>query len=845
MYTANARAVISHLQLVVADTVWIGLTAINGDRQDSNHKTRDMAFLTQRILAALWPHPPVYGTLDSRQEPEPVILPAAPVPGAAVKPPVRIYLGTELAQYRAERVFIWSIEQVRDPTRLYEIYLMKELEGFDRRRWLTGFTNYRFAIPDYAGRQGRAIYNDEDQIYLKDPALLFDTDMNGHGYLSISDNDTSVMLLDCARMAPVWNLDTARSGRKHRLQGHALQRGLRGTLDGGWNARDDEYRPGSSGLIHYTALHTQPWRPFPALFAYQDRAEGEVWHELERSADAAGFQIFSAASPSRNFQRLARCLHTSGAAGAPPVPSSCLQQELVQPEHPGEEKPLTITLGGTNDETHLALCSLADEVPARTQADTIQCVDILEYLPDEDIPWVVAELFKRARRRIIIAVQTQPRMLQLDEQPLEARPRTPDWWTWMVEQGARHHPQLHWKLLVYNPQGNTLVRVREGGRLGRPPRVWVLYDHKPGHTTQTLGLVDALGWSYESWPLQFRWPAYLHRGIARLLGWLEASPVGLAPASLASLRPPWPDVIIAAGWRPSRIARWLVRSNRRSRAVLLGRKGATIPAGDDILISCRHFLLPSHPRRIETDIPPNRITATLLEQANRRWQAMFEDGARPRIGLLVGGSTELHRFDEEHADQLGRSMQSFAAARGGSIYAITSRRTGESATRALQRALGPQANVHTWRAGDKDDPYLGFLAIPEILVVTGDSESMIAEALSTGKPVYIYRVPERPAGPRRRTAAWVLRRARARPLNRRGTVRPQQGLEYLCARLLERNVVQPPRDLAAMYDALVGAGAARYFVDADSDTAWRPTTRININVAMARQVRALLGITDD
>ena len=58
--------------------------------------------------------------------------------------------------------------------------------GFDRRRWLTGFTNYRFAIPHFAGGSGRAIYNDVDQIYLRDPAELFDTDMGEHGFLSIT-----------------------------------------------------------------------------------------------------------------------------------------------------------------------------------------------------------------------------------------------------------------------------------------------------------------------------------------------------------------------------------------------------------------------------------------------------------------------------------------------------------------------------------------------------------------------------------------------------------------------------------------------------------------------------------
>ncbi|MCH8858779.1 MAG: hypothetical protein IID54_04275, partial [Proteobacteria bacterium] len=61
------------------------------------------------------------------------------------RPTVRIYLGTEPAHYRATRIFVYSIERVRDPARIYEIYLMSDLADFRRLFWLTGFTNYRFA----------------------------------------------------------------------------------------------------------------------------------------------------------------------------------------------------------------------------------------------------------------------------------------------------------------------------------------------------------------------------------------------------------------------------------------------------------------------------------------------------------------------------------------------------------------------------------------------------------------------------------------------------------------------------------------------------------------------------
>ena len=192
---------------------------------------------------------------------------------------MRIFLGTQDEQWRAERVFFYAIERVRDPARVYEIHVMKNLAGYQRKGWRTGFTNYRFAIPDYAGRTGKAIYNDVDQIYTADPALLFDLDLGEHGYRAVSASDTSVMLLDCARMAEWWNLDTATRGTKGQLLGKVkAQRGLWGPLDAGWNARDMEFVEGQSMLLHYTAMHTQPWHPFPKDYAYRHHPLGEVWY---------------------------------------------------------------------------------------------------------------------------------------------------------------------------------------------------------------------------------------------------------------------------------------------------------------------------------------------------------------------------------------------------------------------------------------------------------------------------------------------------------------------------------------------------------------------------------------
>jgi uncharacterized protein len=76
-----------------------------------------MGLLIQRLVrgAVPWldPDRPPAG-----REPERVVLGVRHGLRPSAKPPVRIFLGTERRQFRAERVFLWSIEKHRDPARI-------------------------------------------------------------------------------------------------------------------------------------------------------------------------------------------------------------------------------------------------------------------------------------------------------------------------------------------------------------------------------------------------------------------------------------------------------------------------------------------------------------------------------------------------------------------------------------------------------------------------------------------------------------------------------------------------------------------------------------------------------
>ncbi len=778
-----------------------------------------MAFLTQRFLQSATMSPRSLARTQLWDAPDKVVLPVADGVTPVDKPPVRIYLGTEPAQYKAERIFIWSIEQVRDPARVYEIYLMKNLREFHSRFWLTGFTNYRFAIPHFAGGEGRAIYNDVDQIYLRDPALLFDLPMQDHGYLAIDPGDISVALFDCRKMKEIWSLDDAKTVNKNKLLARASNTpGLWGALAGGWNARDLEYVPGETGVLHYTILHRQPWHPFPGKFVYQKNSLSGLWFDLEKSADEAAYRVFQASSPSQGFtglkKRAGKVLASKGneegkdrfagesgdeselAAILKDCETRSLAHYRIEAFSRGMTVPLAESLESIDHIDPLMSFPEDDEAPV----DGVICSDTLEYVPDDDVPWLLEALFSRASGFVYCLVRMPGSSLA----PPLPWDRSVEWWHYQFRLAARHHPDVRWRLVVQRTgsggrQGVILLEGNESVR--REARVWTIIDDKPGHNSQSRALAEMLGWSTEEKVVR-QTPANLLRVFA-----------GRMPGGNADTA--WPDVVIACGWWPCHVARRIRRrSGGKTRLLLAGRKSGGVRSVTDIVVNCAHFHLPTHHRRLETLLPVHPITESKLNEVRPQGEALFAGAQGPRVVLLAGGGSRQFSLSGRDAAEMGRQIMDSVRKAGGTLYCVTSRRTGSEAAHALREALGDEAGIYVWGEDEQDNPYLPGIAAADILIVTGESESMLTDAVSTGKPVYIYPLKKKRVGPLMALGAWLLKQSSRKPGNRRGTERPQQGLEYLCARILQKEWILPPRDLDSLHRHLVEGGMARMFADA-------------------------------
>lgn len=717
-----------------------------------------MPLLVQRILRGCLPSP-----LDSQRPPardaacECIELGVRDGHRPSAKPPVRIFIGTERQQFRAERTLLWSIEAHRDPSRTYHIHLLRDLPGFRRRLWLTGFTNYRFAIPALCNYQGRAIYNDADQVYLTDPAELFDTPMGDAGFLAINDRDTSVMLLDCERLAGVWELRAVRCSSRKVLEARARGAGLWSPLRGTWNTRDREYQHMQADLVHFTTLQTQPWRPFPDQFVYFDNPTGELWAALEAAADRQGFLPINARRPSVEWPAtLARLARRSDAAEL---------QTLLAPQPPPCRETLTID-------------------------------GVLEQVADEDIPWVLERLFRTARRL----------HLRLDEPLIQRRGsyrRNAWFWLQQMHAASRQHPATAWRLTRRGPRGRS--RSIYGGYAGAGP-ITVLTHRKPGHNHQARAI--ARGLAEHTGREVHEVPANLSEARFVVQSCFGRRPGVTLPADTR--------VVVASAWLCCRLARQLARHQPHLRLVLSGRKAGPAAEHGSVLVQCAHFGLPPHPNRLTTTLPLNAGESQVTRDT-APWAQWLN--APQRVALLLGGTSRSHRLNRGDARRLAREVSAWARTLDARLLVVGGRRS-ERVLDAVAASLGPDDLLYRWQADDPANPYHEALRHAEQLVVTGESESMLADAVSRGRQFLIWPLPRRSASPWRRLSSAIARRAVRVRYNARGSVKPQQGLTYLCARAIERGWILPPRNVEALHQRLFEQNLAAPFgqaADAEFD----------------------------
>jgi mitochondrial fission protein ELM1 len=264
---------------------------------------------------------------------------------------------------------------------------------------------------------------------------------------------------------------------------------------------------------------------------------------------------------------------------------------------------------------------------------------------------------------------------------------------------------------------------------GRLPLTWVVTDGKAGMESQCLAVARRLGLT----PLIKR--------VRLRAAWRLFSPWALRLGNRWALSPdgdqlqePLPDLLIASG-------RHSVAASRAV-AMLSGQLCLRVQIQNPG-ISARHFDLVAVPRHdrlgganvVITRGAPHAITTAALAEARERFASRLAALPRPRIAVLLGGDNGAYRFGKDAAQALADRLSTLVRNSGGSLLVTPSRRTGASIEAIFRASLADIAG-EIWDRGD-NNPYLGYLAFADHILVTADSINMVCEAAAAGVPVQI------------------------------------------------------------------------------------------------------------
>lgn len=92
--------------------------------------------------------------------------------------------------------------------------------------------------------------------------------------------------------------------------------------------------------------------------------------------------------------------------------------------------------------------------------DGVVCTDVLEHCPEDDLPWIVAEIFSFATRFVFASVACHPAMKRLPNgENAHCTVQAPEFWQRIFSTAAARRAELLWEVRAYTKGEEADVRL--------------------------------------------------------------------------------------------------------------------------------------------------------------------------------------------------------------------------------------------------------------------------------------------------------------------------------------------------------------------------------------------------
>ncbi|MDA7705067.1 mitochondrial fission ELM1 family protein [Rickettsiales bacterium] len=260
--------------------------------------------------------------------------------------------------------------------------------------------------------------------------------------------------------------------------------------------------------------------------------------------------------------------------------------------------------------------------------------------------------------------------------------------------------------------------------------IWALTDDRAGNNSQTIGLAQSLSQNYQIKQISYNKIANLPNFLT--LSYLAGINSDLKKALISAKSP---DIIIATGRKLARIAIFLKKYHKNSFLIQIMNPNLNFNQFDAVILPHHDK---NHPYKniIRSFGSLTKINHNKLKLEKKKFDNILNNITKPKIALLIGGSSKKKKFTHNNAQNLREICNNIANNMGANLLILDSRRTDKFIIPEFENNLN--CNYQIFRYNKTPNPYLAILEDADYIIATGDSISMCSEISSLNKAIYIY-----------------------------------------------------------------------------------------------------------
>lgn len=204
------------------------------------------------------------------------------------------------------------------------------------------------------------------------------------------------------------------------------------------------------------------------------------------------------------------------------------------------------------------------------------------------------------------------------------------------------------------------------------------------------------------------------------------------------------DLIISCG-SSTQAPAIIYSKETNAKTVALMKPGIFSTKRFNLVMAPRHDGLNNKKNVLVTRLAPNLIDQRSTSEMAEKLKVISQN-EKLRIGLLLGGDSDGYKLPDESVKNVLQGICDISDKLNADILATTSRRTSREAELLTKDILGESKNCKLLVIANEkniDGAVPGILGLSDVVIVSGESVSMVSEAVTSGKEVLVFELPDK------------------------------------------------------------------------------------------------------